>query len=255
MAGSILTVFPEVNPTQAIEKSALITQATANRWLHCFAVLVALWTLVPIALGALVTSREAGMAVPDWPNTLGHNMFFVPKKLWVGVAGIYEEHSHRLVGAVTGLLTAILAVWIWLREDRVWVRRMGVAAFVLVVVQGLLGGLRVTEINQNFGIAHAVLGQTFFLLTAALALVTSPWWRLTRDVAGAEDQAPRVVRIHYIMASVMIFLQLGLGATMRISMIRQNPIIRNISPPMAYWMAIVLWSVEKIYLAQNDCSA
>lgn len=210
-----MACFSEVESTKSGGKSALKMRGAPSPWMHRFALLVAVWTMVPIAVGALVTSREAGMAVPDWPNTLGHNMFFVPFKLWVGVSGIYEEHSHRLVGALTGLLTTILAVWLWRREDRGWVRRMGVSAFVLVVVQGLLGGLRVTEINQNFGIAHGILGQTFLLLVSALALVTSPWWRRTQNTATHAERVPSVVRVSFILATVLIFIQLALGATMR----------------------------------------
>ena len=92
---------------------------------------------------------------------------------------------------------------------------MGVSAFVLVVVQGLLGGLRVTEINQNFGIAHGILGQTFLLLVSALALVTSPWWRRAQDTTTHAERVPSVVRVSFILATVLIFMQLALGATMR----------------------------------------
>jgi cytochrome c oxidase assembly protein subunit 15 len=186
-----------------------------NPWLHRLAVFAAACTLGLIGLGAIVTSKEAGMAVPDWPQTLGHNMFFVPFKLWVGVSGIFEEHSHRLAASFVGLLTTILAVWLWLRDDRQWVRRLGVIAFFLVVGQGVMGGLRVTQMNQNFGILHGMMAQIFLLVMVCLALVTSRWWKRTPAAESNAQRAPRVVRMHFIMASVLIFAQLALGATMR----------------------------------------
>lgn len=186
-----------------------------NSWLHRLAVFTATCTLCLIALGAIVTSKEAGMAVPDWPQTLGHNMFIVPFKLWVGVSGIFEEHSHRLAASFVGLLTTVLAVWLWLRDSRQWVKQLGIIAFFLVVGQGVMGGLRVTQMNQNYGILHGMVAQIFLLVIVCLALVTSRWWKRTPAAVDDVQRAPRVVRVHFIMASVLIFLQLALGATMR----------------------------------------
>ena len=186
-----------------------------NSWLHRLAVFTAISTLGLIALGAVVTSKEAGMAVPDWPQTLGHNMFIVPFKLLVGVSGIFEEHSHRLAASFVGLLTTVLAVWLWLSDSRQWVKQLGVIAFLLVVGQGVMGGLRVTQMNQNYGILHGMTAQIFLLLIVCLALVTSRWWKRTPAAENDAQRAPRVVRMHFIIASVLIFLQLALGATMR----------------------------------------
>jgi cytochrome c oxidase assembly protein subunit 15 len=186
-----------------------------NSWLHRLAVFTATCTLCLIALGAIVTSKEAGMAVPDWPQTLGHNMFIVPFKLWVGVSGIFEEHSHRLAASFVGLLTTVLAVWLWLRDSRQWVKQLGIIAFFLVVGQGVMGGLRVTQMNQNYGILHGMVAQIFLLVIVCLALVTSRWWKRTPAAVDDVQRAPRVVRVYFIMASVLIFLQLALGATMR----------------------------------------
>ena len=87
-----------------------------NPWLHCFALLTALATLALIALGGLVTSHGVGMAVPDWPNTYGYSMFLFPVSQWVG--GILYEHSHRLMGALVGLLTLLLAGALWREGGR-----------------------------------------------------------------------------------------------------------------------------------------
>src|SRR5688572_10938498 len=115
-------------------------------WLHRFAVLTAGATLLLICVGGVVTSKGVGLAVPDWPTTFGYNMFFFPWSKWVG--GVFYEHSHRLVASGVGLLTTILAVWLWIKEERKWVRWLGVIAFVAVVGQGVLGGLRVTELKD-----------------------------------------------------------------------------------------------------------
>ena len=92
-------------------------QTNFNPWLHRFAVLTALATLALLGVGGLVTSHGVGMAVPDWPTTYGYNMFFFPISKWTG--GIFYEHSHRLVASGVGLLTTLLAVWLWL----LWLRR------------------------------------------------------------------------------------------------------------------------------------
>ena len=136
-----------------------------NVWLHRFACALALATLFLVALGGVVTTKGVGMAVPDWPTTFGENMFLFPYSKWVG--GVFDEHTHRLVAAWVGMLTTILAVWLWLKESRGWLRRLGVVAFFGVVFQGVLGGMRVVfdkyGWGTEFGIFHAVVAQLFFL--------------------------------------------------------------------------------------------
>src|SRR5262245_34726670 len=108
----------------------------SNFWLRRFAWLTALCTLCLIAIGGLVTSHEAGMAVPDWPTTYGYNMFFFPISHWIG--GVFYEHTHRLWASLVGLLTAVLAAWIWMRESRnTMARWIGLSAIVLTL--GLMG--------------------------------------------------------------------------------------------------------------------
>jgi cytochrome c oxidase assembly protein subunit 15 len=194
--------------------------------LHRFAVLTAAVTLLLLGAGGLVTSHGVGMAVPDWPNTYGYNLFFFPVSRWVG--GIFYEHTHRLIAAGVGLMTGVVALWlhgrrarrfmrwaggvlvlvgiasvllrpvrwedglvsgvtglvllgagfIWPRCEPAsgWLRRLGLVAFVAVVLQGVLGGLRVVWFKDQLGIVHATLAQLFFVLTCAIALFTSRWW-------------------------------------------------------------------------------
>jgi cytochrome c oxidase assembly protein subunit 15 len=200
-----------------------MSQANFNPWLHRFAVLTALATLALLGVGGLVTSHGVGMAVPDWPTTYGYNMFFFPISKWTG--GIFYEHSHRLVASGVGLLTTILAVWLWLKDARAWLRWLGVLAFFAVVLQGVLGGLRVVLFKDEIGIFHATLAQLFFALVCAIALFTSRWW--IRNIPspptplpsdGGEEQqlgATRKLGRLFLLTTALIFLQLMIGATMR----------------------------------------
>ena len=252
-----------------------------NRRRHFFALFTAAATFLLLGAGGLVTSHGVGMAVPDWPNTFGYNMFFFPFSQWVG--GVFYEHTHRLLASGVGLCTSILALWLYgakarrfLRgtglvllllgvvavlaarsrwEDAVvaggcglaalgaslvwprcepaepWLRRLGLAAFAAVVLQGVLGGLRVVLFKDQIGIFHATLAQLFFVLVCTLALFTSPWWQrryanggsvprpgadLEKSVPGASGLAggPKLAWL-CLAATGLILAQLILGATMR----------------------------------------
>jgi heme a synthase len=143
-------------------------------WPHRLAVILAGATLPLLFVGGLVTSKGAGLAVPDWPTTFGYNMFLYPWSKMVG--GIFYEHSHRLAASAVGLLTIALALVLWLRERRSWLRWLGVTALLLVILQGVIGGLRVVLLEHALAIVHAALAQLFFALTVSLAIFTSREW-------------------------------------------------------------------------------
>jgi cytochrome c oxidase assembly protein subunit 15 len=238
-----------------------------SRALHRCALLVALATFILLIAGGLVTSHGVGMAVPDWPNSYGYNMFFFPVSNWVG--GIFYEHTHRLIASAVGMLTGILTLWLYGRKSRPvsrwtgafllaggglimvasstrmqdgivlsvlglplllmsfiwprsepaprWLRRLGLAAFVAVILQGILGGLRVVLLKDGLGIFHAVLAQLFFVLVSLLALFTSPWWWkvISQHEGAATLGAGPLVRFWFFAGTSLIFAQLILGATMR----------------------------------------
>jgi cytochrome c oxidase assembly protein subunit 15 len=148
--------------------------------------------------------------VPDWPTTYGYNMFFFPISKWTG--GIFYEHTHRLWASAVGLLTILLAVWLWMRESRRWVRWLGLAAVVGVVAQGVLGGIRVVAIQDGIGIFHGILAQLFLVLIAAIALFTSRWWK---EADGGGGPVHARLRNVFFGVSLLVLLQLALGATMR----------------------------------------
>jgi cytochrome c oxidase assembly protein subunit 15 len=179
--------------------------------LHWFAVFTAVMTFLLIGLGGLVTSHEAGMSVPDWPTSYGYNMFALPIKFWTG--GALYEHTHRLYASFIGLLATILAIWLWLKDQRRWMGWLGVAAFVGAVVQGVLGGLRVVLHMDNLGIVHGAVAQAFLVLMCSIALFTSRWWLNFSE--KQERPVPRGLRSHILYVTILIFVQLLIGATMR----------------------------------------
>src|SRR5213078_496529 len=164
---------------QSTLANSAVTDRRHSQWLNRVAWLACIATLLLICSGGMVTSKNVGLAVPDWPTTFGYNMFLFPISKWVG--GILFEHTHRLMGSLVGFLTIILAVWLWVCEDRRWVRNLGVISVVGVILQGILGGLRVTMMKDQIGIFHACVAQAFLGLLVLIALVTTRFWRLLTD--------------------------------------------------------------------------
>jgi heme a synthase len=183
--------------------------ALPKRLLHWYAMFVAASVLVLICSGGLVTSHGAGMAVPDWPNSFGYNMFLFPVSHWVG--GVLFEHTHRLIASGVGLLTIGLCALTAVMEDRKWVKWLGAVALLAVIIQGILGGLRVTEHNQLLGVFHGCLAQLYFCLVSTIALVTSPFW----GTVESGQSRFRHLRFWVVTVAAMVFVQLALGALMR----------------------------------------
>ena len=181
--------------------------SASNPGLHRFAVFTACCTFFLLVAGALVTSNDAGLSVPDWPLSYGS---LAPPM----VGGIFYEHGHRMVATFVGLLTIVLALWLWRREPRRWVRRLGLVALGAVIAQGVLGGLTVWfYLPVPISVAHACLAQIFFGTVVSLALFTGPWWQ--SDLSHLEDAGTPRVRSLAIWSVAAIFLQLVLGAALR----------------------------------------
>ena len=159
-------------------------------------------TGVLILLGGLVTNTGAALAVPDWPSTFGHNMFLFPWSQMIG--GVFYEHSHRLVGALVGLLTLVLAAALWREGGRL--RRLGLVAVAVVLVQGLLGGLRVVLQQDALAMFHGSLAQAFFALLAAVALLTAP-----RGHVGVAQVEPPLKALT-VVAAALVYVQIVFGA-------------------------------------------
>jgi cytochrome c oxidase assembly protein subunit 15 len=189
---------------------AMAEQTKSAKRLHMCALLTLAATFLLVCSGGIVTSKGVGMSVPDWPTTYGYNMFLFPFSKWVG--GIFYEHSHRLIASAVGLMTLILAGTILVVDRRRWVKYLGVAAFVAVCLQGLLGGLRVTLYKDEIGIFHAILAQSLLCMAGILAVATSG-----KFLRGEWDffHPDSVLRNLALATTALVFLQLGLGATMR----------------------------------------
>src|SRR5436189_837066 len=197
---------------QSTLANSAVTDRRHSQWLNRFAWLACIATLLLICSGGMVTSKNVGLAVPDWPTTFGYNMFLFPVSKWVG--GILFEHTHRLMGSLVGFLSIILAAWLWLREERRWVRNLGMVALLGVILQGILGGLRVTMMKDEIGIFHACVAQAFLGLLVFIALVTTKFWpALATGHFYSRKFSP--IRSLAIAITVAIYVQLALGATMR----------------------------------------
>jgi cytochrome c oxidase assembly protein subunit 15 len=180
-------------------------------WPHRLAILTACATFPLLFIGGLVTSKGAGLAVPDWPTTFGHNMFLYPWAKMVG--GIFYEHSHRLAGSLVGLCTIFLALALWFKEPRRWLRWLGLAALAMVIAQGVLGGLRVVLLQSTLAIVHACFAQAFFAFIAGLAVMTSPAWSRPGAQRQIEDGG-KLLRLG-VITTAMIYLQVIFGAVLR----------------------------------------
>ncbi len=187
-----------------------------NRGVHRFALLVAGATFFLIIAGALVTSHDAGLATSDWPLSNGQ---FFPKM----VGNLFWEHGHRLIASTVGLLTIGLVIFLFLKEERGWVRRLGVVALVGVIAQGLLGGLTVKlMLPLAVSTAHATLAQLFFCTTVSLAVFTSASWIKHRPTI--EEQGSLPLRYLCVAAATTILVQLVIGATLRHSATWDKPL-------------------------------
>ncbi|MBI4465908.1 MAG: COX15/CtaA family protein [Acidobacteria bacterium] len=181
--------------------------APPNTSLHRFALLTAAATFLLLAAGALVTSNDAGLAVPDWP--LSYGTWMPPM-----VGNIFYEHGHRMVATVVGLLTTVLALWLCLKEPRRWVRRLGLVALGVVVLQGVLGGITVLFLlPRPVSIAHATLAQLFFCLAVSLAVFAGPAWR--EEAPKAVDASSPPLRRLSQATALALLAQLILGAAFR----------------------------------------
>jgi cytochrome c oxidase assembly protein subunit 15 len=179
----------------------------SDLWLHRFSILLAALTLFLVVAGASVTSNEAGLSVPDWPLSYGKVM---PEMK----GGVFYEHGHRMIGATVGLLTIVLAVWLQLRDERRWMRRLGWIALAAVILQGVLGGLTVLWLlPKPVSIAHASFAQLFFSLTVAIALFTSRAWKQGPEIV--EDHGSPSLRTMALLTAVAVLGQIALGAAYR----------------------------------------
>lgn len=184
--------------------------------LALFAAVGSLWVFLLVTLGAFTTTIGAGMAFPDWPLSNGS----INPDGWLRDISMFAEHSHRLTGMMMGFITIGIAFWLWRREERAWLRGLGWWALGIVVLQGVIGGKRVTlnaidvpgfhmSLGEMLRIPHGILAQVYVCLLIAIAAASSRTW--------IERTIPVGSAVRWIGATccVLLLVQLALGATMR----------------------------------------
>ena len=177
-------------------------------WLARFSFVALLVTLFLLYAGGFTTTISAGMVFPDWPLSNGS----LNPEGWTQDPAMAAEHSHRLLGMIVGNLTLALTIWIWWVDGRRWMRRLGLAALVLVIVQGILGGVRVLQNEVNYAIIHGCLGQIFFCVLTAMAIgQTRSWHRLREEPSGVAGLKPATG----LVLIGLLFVQLIVAAVMR----------------------------------------
>lgn len=205
-----------------------------NRAHHGFAVFTAGVTFLLLIAGALVTSNDAGLAVPDWPTSFG-SIYKIPPM----VGGVKYEHGHRMVAQFVGLLSIVLAAWTWRVDRRAWMRRLGCAALGLVIVQGVLGGITVLYYLPPWvSTAHATLAQTFFCTVVLMALFTSRGWVEGGRRELLDARRPRLLTLGRLTVAAL-FCQLILGAAFRHSGLKLLPhlLLAAVVTVLALWTA------------------
>ena len=172
--------------------------------------ILACWIFLLIIAGALVTSNDAGLSVPDWPTSFG-SLYKIPKL----VGGVKFEHTHRMIAQGAGLLTIVLAIWMWRAEKRRWLRLLSYAAVGTVVAQGILGGITVLfYLPPAVSSAHAALAQTYFCIAVAIALFTAQRWIEEVPRVEFDDRRPSLFTLA-LMSIFVLYVQLILGAMFR----------------------------------------
>ena len=206
---------------------------TYSPGMHRFAKFVVAWTVLLFIAGALVTSNNAALSVPDWPKSFG--TWFPSLRQLAG--GAFFEHSHRVIAGGLGIFTLVLAVLIWLKDNRRWLRWFGVIAVAGVAVQAVLGGEVVRQLLQYWlPVIHACFAQIVFGAVLAIAVFTSSWWISERPQL-VDSGAPSIHTLAIVNAAV-IFFQVVLGAGFRHSEI---PVWPHMAGALVV-LATVMWT-------------
>lgn len=171
---------------------------------------VASATFLLIIAGALVTSNDAGLSVPDWPTSFG-SIYKMPHM----VGGVRFEHTHRMIAEFIGLLTIIIAIWTWRSDRRRWMKYLGAGALATVVAQGILGGITVLYyLPPAISTAHAAVAQTFFCIAVCIALFTGRQWVEEVPRIELETRRPSLQTLT-LLSIFVLYVQLILGAMFR----------------------------------------
>jgi cytochrome c oxidase assembly protein subunit 15 len=205
-------------------------KASYHAGVHRFAVFTVCWTVLLLIAGALVTSNDAALSVPDWPKSFGT---WTPPM----VGGVLYEHSHRVIAGILGVWTLILAVLIWIKEERRWLRWFAVIAVGGIVAQAILGGQVVIQLLHYWlPVIHACFAQIMFGALLSIAVFTSKWW--TADRPQLDNRGSPSIHSLALLNAGVIFLQVFLGAGFRH---KEIPIWPHAAGSLAV-LATVVWT-------------
>jgi cytochrome c oxidase assembly protein subunit 15 len=205
-------------------------RASYHPGVHRFAVFTVGWTVLLLIAGALVTSNDAALSVPDWPKSFGT---WTPPM----VGGVFYEHSHRVIAGVLGVLTLMLAIWIWIKEERRWLRWFAVIAVGGIVAQAILGGQVVIQLLHYWlPVIHACFAQIMFGALLSIAVFTSKWW--IADRPQLDNRGSPSIHSLVVLNAAVIFLQVFLGAGFRH---KEIPIWPHAAGSLAV-LATVVWT-------------
>lgn len=232
--------IPETDTAKATS-----SEATSSLAPHRIGVLLTAIVFPLIWFGGLITSWDAGMAVPDWPGTFGYNMFAYPVSSWFfGPWDLFVEHGHRLLASLSGLIAIVLMWYSFRCDSRKWVRWYSVGLFLLVLFQGLLGGIRVRAADGkmgDFGLyindrtmakIHGCIGPAFFIAVVGFCVVTSRWWFEKEDFRLKGKSVRSFISNWPTLMLVAAYCQLVVGAFLRH--------ISEAAPPSQYVLLVAM---------------
>lgn len=206
--------------------------ATYRSGIHKFALLVVAWAVILLTAGALVTSEDAALAVPDWP--LSYGTLNPPM-----VGGIAYEHSHRLIASGLGILVIGLAFLLWRYDERPWMKYLGLAAVAGVIFQGVLGGLTVLKLLHYWlPVMHACTAELMFAVLVVIAVCTSHWYM--QSLPQYIDRGSPSIRSIVAINAAIIFLQVLVGAGFRHNYLSLKPHV--FGAPIV--LAMVIWTAR-----------
>ena len=196
------------------------TSHIPNPWIYRAAVLTTALAILPILLGAMTTTANAGMAFPNWPNSDEYTMFSYP---WLGLIqdmgtnkenyDKFLEHGHRLAGVVIGIAAIVLAGLCWTKRTTSTLTWLGTGVLLAVIGQGMIGGFRVLERMPELAMLHGLFASIVFALMATTATVASSRWSSQEAMMSANSVKGAKIASTFLL--IYLLVQYALGGIIR----------------------------------------